>query len=187
MYYNTKCYYSSYCACKIHKNRRILNILKNKKSNNTIALFSISEYATCTVKCTAIAIDDRIKCPADMMCLKSLIRNRCTDDNPVPNVVHYVWFGRRKLAFHHMISMMATAKFIKPCHIMIHGDAIPYGTLWDFLLSKVNASMFIHVPRKQPTSIFGNPVHVIEHRSDLARLEIINGKSMNFHICHYCR
>lgn len=43
-------------------------------------------------------------------CLGSFIQRCCTDDNPVPNVVHLVWFGKNELKFFNFLTLMSVLR-----------------------------------------------------------------------------
>ena len=90
----------------------------------------------------------------------------------VPNIVHYVWFGEYEpLKFHHFLSIRSAYRFIKPEKILFHCDHRPTGKWWDTALHSV-PSLEI-VKHKPPTEIFGNEVILAEHKSDIARMEIL--------------
>lgn len=97
--------------------------------------------------------------------------DHCQDNFLVPNIVHFVWLGRNPLKFYHLVSILGASKSIQPCRILIHGDNLPYGKWWDYLIKRVNN--IIHVYRQQPTHIFGNPVNIIQHRSDVVRMQAL--------------
>ena len=43
-------------------------------------------------------------------CLSNFIDNCCADDSPVPNVVHYVWYGDKELGYYNFISLMSVLR-----------------------------------------------------------------------------
>jgi len=45
-------------------------------------------------------------------CLGSFIEECCIDENPVPNVVHYVWFGKSQLNFFNFLSLMSVHRYV---------------------------------------------------------------------------
>ncbi|XP_071089511.1 uncharacterized protein [Haliotis cracherodii] len=89
----------------------------------------------------------------------------------VPNVIHYIWFGKETHFHLHMFLCIYSA-FInqKPDHIFFHYDHLPKGTWWQTLTFAVNLTLVRTAP---PTSVFGRPINVVEHQSDVARLEIL--------------
>lgn len=94
----------------------------------------------------------------------------------MPKIVHYVWLGnkRREFEFQNFLSVLSAYKFIKPCMIFFHGETLPYGQYWDYLLKIV--PNIVHVYRKAPEFIHGIKLSYIEHKADIARLEAILGK-----------
>ncbi len=91
----------------------------------------------------------------------------------VPKFVHLIWFHplNPEFRFHHLISILSIQKYIKPRRILFWHDKEPTGPWWNFARRKVpNIQMIV---RKPPTSIFGHDINVIEHQSDVARLEAI--------------
>ena len=90
----------------------------------------------------------------------------------VPNVVHYVWFGEyERLRFHQMLSILSVTKIIKPDEIIFHCDNLPRGQWWKYVNNHVKNMTVVKL--KSPTEIFGNPIIRPEHKSDVARLEIL--------------
>ncbi|XP_069106476.1 uncharacterized protein [Argopecten irradians] len=68
-----------------------------------------------------------------------------------------------------MLGFLSVHKFQNPCLIMLHGDVIPSGPYWNYLIR--NVPNIIHVRMDQPERTKNNNTLVtIEHRSDLARL-----------------
>ncbi|KAK7486303.1 hypothetical protein BaRGS_00022473, partial [Batillaria attramentaria] len=59
----------------------------------------------------------------------------------------------------------------EPCLVLLHADLLPKGLYWDTLLRLV--PNILHVKRSAPTVIFGHDVKVIEHSSDIARLQAV--------------
>nr|KAG5699115.1 hypothetical protein BaRGS_017798 [Batillaria attramentaria] len=73
-----------------------------------------------------------------------------------------------------------------PCLVLLHADLLPKGLYWDTLLRLV--PNILHVKRTAPTVIFGHDVKVIEHSSDIARLQavkIVMGNTIpNYNYCN---
>ena len=110
----------------------------------------------------------------DDICLESLIKKQCYNDKlVVPNVVHYVNFNKSPVKLYTLLSFLATWKNIKPCFIVIHGDT-PIGPLFQkFLTFKPR---IIHMNRTGKQTIFGKKISYIQHKADIARLEVIFSK-----------
>lgn len=104
-------------------------------------------------------------------CLEFLIKKHCYKPGLIiPNVIHYVMFGKKPLQFFSFLSYLSTWKNLKPCFMVIHGD-YPSGPLFEkFLTYKPR---IIHIMRTPKTKIFGKKIKFIQHKADVARLEII--------------
>ena len=92
----------------------------------------------------------------------------------VPNLVHVTWFYSKEtltFRFHMFISLLSAYKFIQPSSIMFWYETEPTGYWWSELRKRVPIIKMCQM--KPPTSIFGNPVAVPEHKSDIVRLEVL--------------
>lgn len=110
----------------------------------------------------------------DSQCLNSYILHNCYDGNPVPNIVHYMWFSKHELNFYHFLSVISASKFLKPCLILFHGDHVPYGFYWDYLLHVV--PNILHVFRQPPETVFGKKLAKLEHKADVGRIQTLQSK-----------
>ena len=111
----------------------------------------------------------------DTQCLKRVIKNHCSHPAlRVPRVVHYIVFGASEMSLEMFISMLSVKRFIRPCLILIHGDAVPTGQYWRAILHLVRN--IVHVRYEKPTEIFGRAIKHLAHSSDVARLRILSGK-----------
>ncbi|CAH1777911.1 unnamed protein product [Owenia fusiformis] len=89
----------------------------------------------------------------------------------VPNIVHFIWFGKnREMTFIQMVSIMSAHKIQQPDVIMFHYDFLPSGKYWDEL--KRNTPLKI-IHRNQPKEIFGQSILHVYHRGDIAKLQIL--------------
>ena len=113
------------------------------------------------------------KIPFKDPCLRKVLDWYCHDNKRVPNIVHYVWFGKNEFNFIHFLSFLSVHKFQNPCLIMVHADKMPKGKLWAYFLQI--SSKVIHVHRKQPKKIFKKKISSIEHKADIAKLEALKG------------
>ena len=96
----------------------------------------------------------------------------------VPNVVHYIRFGKRlrfRFALMHYISYVSVHKFIKPDYIFVHGDTLPLGLWWNRTLAEV--PNIYHVFVKGETGVNGKKFFHASQHSNLLRLYILLGKS----------
>ena len=94
-------------------------------------------------------------------------------DTLVPKIVHFIWFSRgaELFPFHHFMSVLAAHRFIRPERIKIWHNAPLLGFWWNKTMRLVPE---IEVTFKMaPTAIFGRPINLSEHQSDVARLEIM--------------
>lgn len=62
----------------------------------------------------------------------------------------------------------------QPCLVLFHGDYLPTGRYWNTLVNLI--PNILHVNRSIPTSIFGHEIKVIEHSTDVARLEVMKSE-----------
>ena len=107
-------------------------------------------------------------------CLRQVVDLYCRDDGlKVPNIVHYVWFGKNDFKFIHFLSFLSAYKFQKPCMIMVHADRMPKGQLWKYFLQI--SPKVVQVHRKQPKKIYKKKIEFIEHKADVAKLEALKG------------
>lgn len=104
-------------------------------------------------------------------CVNKYISSCCKGDRAVPNVVHYVWYLRGELNFVGFMSLISVVRFVNPCLIIFHGDSLPYGRYWDFILSI--SPNIIHLKRQRPGSVFGQKIIFNEHSGDIMRIEAL--------------
>lgn len=91
----------------------------------------------------------------------------------VPRKIHFVLFGdgKKVFKFYYMIAILAANRFVKPEKIYFWHDNLPVGKYWEETKRRVNNLYLVH--RERPTEIYGRPVKVIEHCSDIVRLEVL--------------
>ena len=92
----------------------------------------------------------------------------------VPKIVHYVWFypnSRCNVRFYHFMSILSAYRFKQPKEIIIWYDNLPCGKWWKE--TKARVPILNLRQRDPPMEIFGKPIKVPEHRSDVARLDIL--------------
>jgi hypothetical protein len=89
----------------------------------------------------------------------------------VPNVVHYVLYNKRELTFIDFVSFISVLRFVRPCVILIHGNIIPSGNYWNFIL-KLYPNI-VHVFREVKQTLFGQKVKFIEHFGDVWRIKAL--------------
>ena len=113
-------------------------------------------------------------------CLLKVIESCCHDENSVPNVLHYVWYGRKELGYFHFLSFMSGLRFMKPCLILIHGEHLPYGPYWDYFIQL--SPNVVHVQRERIEVVYGQKLSYKEHGADVMRIEAIQGIVNIFHL-----
>lgn len=90
----------------------------------------------------------------------------------IPNVIHYVWFGKWKINRLHYISIRSAAVIQRPEKIVFHlDDAPPIGVYWERLKSEIPCLEMINATK--PEYIFGRKIRDIEHKSDVERMRIL--------------
>ncbi|XP_041365128.1 uncharacterized protein LOC121380399 [Gigantopelta aegis] len=92
----------------------------------------------------------------------------------IPSLVHFTWYGgkqKNQFRFHHMLAVLAAHTFIKPARIFLWIDMVPEGNYFEETRQKVPELYLIH--RETPTQIYGRPVKVSEHHTDIVRLEAV--------------
>ncbi|KAK7098038.1 uncharacterized protein [Littorina saxatilis] len=104
-------------------------------------------------------------------CLKQYIQERCQDGHSVPRLVHYVWFSQHTMDVVTLLSVLAAYRFLDPCLILFHSDSLPSGPHWRALLGLV--PVLVRVQRVAPSVVFGRKLGVVQHKSDIARLEAL--------------
>lgn len=106
-------------------------------------------------------------------CVNSYIKQCCTDKMTVPKIVHYVWYGLKvKFDFYGFLSFISALRFVRPCLILIHGNILPQGLYWKFIINIY--PNIIHVERLiESNKIFGKKVKHINNLSDVIRIEAL--------------
>lgn len=94
------------------------------------------------------------------------------DLKSVPNIVHYIWFGCRELRTHHYLSLLSALQIQEPDYIFFHTDCPPTGPLWNDFQQAADEKLKV-IKRSPPQHIWGLPLKTIEHKSDVARLQIL--------------
>ena len=106
----------------------------------------------------------------------------------VPNVVHYVMIkptdasSDQKMTFLQYLSLLGVHQHIKPRHIIIHGNVLPRGDWWSRTVNDVANIYFVNVT-DIPVEIYGKPLIILEHRTDIMRYRILYGTVSLFLRC----
>lgn len=89
----------------------------------------------------------------------------------VPNIVHFVWFGRdMQMNFLNYVSIRSAHIIQKPEQIYLHCDNLPMGPYWERLWKEVPLHI---VYREPPSHIHGQTLLHRYHKGDVAKLEIL--------------
>ena len=88
----------------------------------------------------------------------------------IPKIIHYIWFGKRKMTFIMYLSMLSSLFIANPDMIYIHGDGGLYGTYFDKIRKDTRVAM---IPHQQPLYIYGHRIIHVQHFSDILRAEIL--------------
>lgn len=90
----------------------------------------------------------------------------------VPNVVHYISFGKeKKWTFNQMLSVKSAFTKIKPEVIYFHCENEPTGSWWIYVKENIKTLKVVKV--KAPETIFNQSIIVPSHKSDVYRLMIL--------------
>ena len=91
-----------------------------------------------------------------------------------PRLVHFVWSNSANfsLSFYHYAAMVAAARFVRPDGLYLwHPPAAwPTGVWWERAVLDTGVRDRV---RELPTSVFGKPINVTAHRSDVMRLHVL--------------
>lgn len=112
--------------------------------------------------------DDNLE---DLDFLKEVLNKETTEFN-VPNLIHYVWFGKHTYRLIDYICMLSALKIQNPDLILVHGDVEPVGVLWKWLKGEAGNKLKF-VTKHPPNIVFGKMLTKVEHQSDVARLQIL--------------
>jgi len=72
------------------------------------------------------------------------------------------------------VSFLGVHQHIRPSHIIVHGNVLPRGAWWRRTANDVANIYFVNVT-DVPTQIYGKPLKLIEHRTDVLRYRILYG------------
>lgn len=105
------------------------------------------------------------------VCLGEVISSFCGDGKPVPNVIHYIWFGNMTFDFIYFVSIYSAHKYQKPCLIFLYYELLPSGTWWNLLRKIVDNIVLVKM--RPPMMISGKMIKFVQHKSDIVRLKIL--------------
>jgi hypothetical protein len=107
-------------------------------------------------------------------CLKRIIDKFCSKGFLVPNILHYIWFGKDDFQFMYFVAVYSAYKIQKPCLIFMYYDNVPKGVWWDLLLLSV--TNIVQVKMDPPWEISGKKIIFVQHKADIVRLQILKGQ-----------
>lgn len=87
----------------------------------------------------------------------------------VPNVVHFVWIWGDTFRLDHYYAVLTAASVLKPEYMFVHGLNFPIRS--PYFLKAINELGLIPIWSRDVVDVFGRSVAVIEHKSDVVRLE----------------
>ena len=90
----------------------------------------------------------------------------------VPNLVHFVWFSCHDFRIIDYMCMLSVLRYQHPDFILVHGDCEPKGQYWTWLKEEAGDKLKF-VKKSPPEEIFGKKIIDVEHKSDVARLDIL--------------
>lgn len=89
----------------------------------------------------------------------------------VPNIVHFIWFGKdKKMSFINYVSILSAWRMQKPDVLMLHCNHLPVGEYWDRLWREVPIQI---MHREPPEDIHGQKLLHMYHKGDVAKIEIL--------------
>lgn len=87
----------------------------------------------------------------------------------VPNVVHFVWIWGDTFRLDHYSAVLTAASVLKPDYMFVHGLNFPIRS--PYFKKALDELGLIPVWSRDVMDVFGRSVDVIEHKSDVVRLE----------------
>ena len=91
----------------------------------------------------------------------------------VPSLVHVIWLypPNTTFRFHHLLSLLSVHKHIAPSIVMFWHNHMPCGVWWRFARETLPNLYLVY--REPPQYVFHHKLKVVEHQSDVARLDIL--------------
>ena len=90
----------------------------------------------------------------------------------VPNIVHFVWFNCHPFNIAEYLCVLSALRYQKPQYVLVHGNCEPEGEYWT-MLKRAAGEKLKFVKKFPPEKVFGWKLEAVEHRSDVARLQIL--------------
>jgi len=78
----------------------------------------------------------------------------------------------QNMTFLQYLSFLGIDRYIRPTHIVIHGNVLPRGVWWRRTTNEVANIFFVNVINV-PKQIYGTDLSFIEHKADILRYRIL--------------
>jgi len=179
-YYNKRIFLEEYANPKIEacKEKRcvIKPYLKEEKRPDPLILIKNNEKTINVFKINdelnKLSVFGKENGDDDLLEIPEVVKILENKSFKVPNIVHFVSFSCHEYKISAYLTMLSALKHQSPDLILLHTDCEPTGWYWE--LFKTAAGNMLKIVRKTPPkSIFGNPIKVVEHQADIARLHIL--------------
>ena len=155
-----------------YDNRNLPPDPKSRLHNWTESLdITVSRYTIENKRQQRIAIhddDDVFEIPSVVAALKQ----SSVLDVKIPNIVHFIWFSCKRFRLDHFIAVLAVKRNHQPDVILFHTDCEPTNSLYWTTLKCLVDTLHV-VKRTPPHKVWNSNITIVEHRSDVARLEIL--------------
>ncbi|XP_039253716.2 uncharacterized protein LOC120330832 [Styela clava] len=91
----------------------------------------------------------------------------------IPNIVHFIWFGKLEMTFLQYLSVRSAATVQRPSLIILHTDSgEPTGKYWESLKNEIPCLEVRFMAK--PTKIFGKyPLTNVKEQSHVSRLQVL--------------
>nr|CAB3262881.1 uncharacterized protein LOC100184557 [Phallusia mammillata] len=138
------------------------NVVKNPKESINEGQIE-SELAVERKRRLTLGDDDITKIPEVI---------EATKTDRIPNIIHFVYFGHLRVRVIEYQAFVGALRYQKPDLILFHTDSEPSGEYWDAFKFLAGKKLKI-VKRSPPKSIWGININLVEHKADVARLQIL--------------
>ena len=110
-------------------------------------------------------------CISFITALNGAVERYCQDGYIVPRLMHFVYFGEKPMSFFFFLTFLSVLRFFKPCLIVFHGDSLPHGLYWEYVVSI--APHIIHAKMPLVKVLNGTAVSHVEHSADFMRVKAL--------------
>lgn len=161
----------------------VLSLRQNKRANQmscqSVNNFSLKKDHPCVFIMEEIFPIQTFRGDEDFVALarwtgygtSKVLQPEPLDEEVVPNIVHYVWLGKRKLDFFAFLSVMSSLHVLEAEAIYIHGEEPVMGQWW----AKVKDNPRVKVINRDfPDTVYGEPLkRFVSHASDFLRADVL--------------